>query len=99
DQGQADVAPVAVADDHVDLVLLDEALGREHGLRRLAARVVQRQLDATAADAALLVGLLDEELDRALHPVAQEGRRPGVGKDAADPDGAALGASETRPEE
>ena len=36
DQGQADVAPVAVADDHVDLVLLDEALGREHGLRRLA---------------------------------------------------------------
>jgi hypothetical protein len=62
-QGQADVAPVAVADDHVDLVLLDEALGGEHGLGGLAARVVEREVDAPAAEPALLVGLLDEELD------------------------------------
>ena len=46
DEGQADVAAVAVADDHVDLVLLDEPLGREHGLRRLAAGVVEEELDA-----------------------------------------------------
>src|SRR6185503_9583394 len=87
---EADVAAVAVAHDGLDAVLLDEALGRQHRLGGLAPRVVEGELDAPAVEPALLVGLLHEELHRALHAVAQEGGGAGVGEDRAELDRGAL---------
>ena len=85
--GQADIAPVAVADDHVHLVLLDEALGGEHGLGRLAGRVVERELDRRPPMPPFLLASSTKSSTERFIRSPRKAAGPGVGEDAADPQG------------
>ena len=72
------------ADDRDDLVVLDEAGGEGARLVRVAAVVVEDELDLLAVDAAGGVHLLDEHLQGLRLRVAEEGGRAGLGKRGAD---------------
>jgi len=66
--------------DHLHLVLLDQALGRETPLV-IRCRIVDDGFDTPPVEAAALVGLLHERARRSASSVG-EGGGAGVGKDA-----------------
>ena len=72
------------ADDHVDLVLLDQALGEGARLLGVAGVVIDDQVELAAEHAAGCVDPLDLHLERLLLGVAEERRRPGDGQERAD---------------
>ena len=75
-----------VAGHHEDAVLVDQLLGREHGLARVVGGVLDQQADLAAVDAALLVDLVDAHLHAGARLLAEARRRAGKVLDRADHD-------------
>ena len=82
------------ADQHVDLVALDQLLGFGLRLRRLARGVGEDDLDLASGER--VVALLEEEVDAILHLLAARGERTGAHREKADAQGLALRESAAR---
>ena len=67
-------------------VLLDQPLGEGHRVLGAHAGVVGHELELMAGDAALLIELLDVELEGLPLGLAEERGRPGHREERADPD-------------
>ena len=81
-----------LADDHRDLVALDQALGLGRGGLRID-RILHHELDLAAHDAARGVDLLGRELDAHHGVFAERPEEAGARRQMADPDGVGLRAS------
>ena len=87
ERGQQHVRP-DVADDEVDLVGLDQLLGLLHADFGLDLVVLVDHLDRQAADLAAV--MVEGELERVAHVVADRGDRAAERADEADLDGLLL---------
>ncbi len=70
------------ADQHIDLIALDEAIGVLGGLGRIGFVIHLEVFDLASAELAALLG--NVELEAVLDGVAQRGKRAAVGQHEAD---------------
>ena len=74
------------AEENVDMIVLDQALGEAVGARGVRTVVVGDELDRTSQQPARGVRLLDIDLQGLQLGLAQEGGRPRHREHRADPD-------------
>ncbi len=77
---------VHVAEDHVDVVAVDQLAGFLHPGADVVGAVLDQQFDLTAEDAVLFVDFLDGVFGALYFPLRQSGQDPGQRIDHADLD-------------